>query len=120
MKSLQTLYTEILGSDELKKAYLEAAKGGKVAEFLRAQGCDATAEEVQTFLASKADQELSDDELDSVAGGGCNLTTKDEATLSVCTAGLGCAAMAIESAVDGHTGQQTGDEGRLCTKSDKY
>lgn len=39
-------------------------------EFLKAQGVDATAEEVTDFLKSQTG-ELSDEELDNVAGGGC-------------------------------------------------
>ena len=53
MKTLQQLYTEILGSDEMKKSFAEAARDGKISEFLKAQGCEATTEEVQTFLKEK-------------------------------------------------------------------
>ena len=113
MKTLQELYTEIMGSDELKKAFLEAAKGGKVADFLKANGCEATAEEIKAFLKEKADQELSDDELDSVAGGTCNDTTTRETFMSVFAAGM-CAFIAIVSASDGKTGQVDDKGGRLC------
>ena len=71
MKTLQDLYTEVMASDELKAAFAQAAKDNKVADFLKAQGCDATEEEVNTFLAEKTsdDKILSKDELDIVAGG---------------------------------------------------
>ena len=116
MKTLQEIYNEIVGSDELKKAYLEAAKGGKVAEFLKANGCEATAEEIKAFLQEKADQPLSDAELDSVAGGACNHDTASEAVLSVLSVGTGCAIWAVMSGTtDGkHTGQRKDDEGRIC------
>lgn len=116
MKSLQDLYSEIIGSDELKKAFAEAAKGGKVADFLKARGCEATAEEINAFLKGKADQPLSDAELDSVAGGTCNSKTAEEARWSVLTIGLGCFAYAVTSYVEGHAGQKEDDEGRLCTE----
>ena len=50
MKTLQELYNEIIASDELKTAFAEAAKGGKTMEFLKAQGCEATVEELAAFL----------------------------------------------------------------------
>ena len=114
MKTLKELYTEIIGSDELKKAYLEAAKGGKIAEFLKVHGCEATAEEIKAFLKERSNQQLSDDELDSVAGGGCNGETGTDIFVSIASIGLGCAAVAIMSAQYGHVGQKNEDEGRLC------
>ena len=71
MKTLQELYDEIMVSDELKAAFAEAAKGGKAEEFLKAQGCEATAEELTAFLKGRTSDELSDEELNNVAGGGC-------------------------------------------------
>ena len=61
------------------------------------------------------DRELSEEELDSAAGGACNDTTGTEALLSVISAGLACAASAIYSAAAGHVGQKDDDEGRICT-----
>ena len=69
MKTLQELYKEITSGDELKKAFLEAAKNGKAVEFLRTHGCEATEEEIAAFLKTRASGELSDEELDGVAGG---------------------------------------------------
>ena len=114
MKNLQELYAEIIGSDELKQAFAAAAKEGKVAEFLKAQGCEATAEEIKTFLKEKADQQLSDDELDSVAGGACNNHTLSETLASVFTAGIICAIGTVVSLSEGHVGQMTSEEGRIC------
>ena len=114
MKTLQELYTEIIGSDEMKQAYLQAAKEGKVTEFLKANGCEATAEEIKAFLREKADQELSDAELDSVAGGTCNNHTLSETLVSVFTAGIICAVGVAVSLSEGHVGQMTSDDGRIC------
>ena len=117
MKTLQELYTEIMGSDELKKAFVEAAKGGKVADFLKANGCEATAEEIKAFLQEKADQPLSDEELDSAAGGGCSKTSQDEGYLSALTVGLGCIAVGFKSLMDDYIvgEKKEGYDGWLCS-----
>ena len=73
MKTLQELYGEIVASDELKKAFVEAMKAGKLEDFLKAHGCEATAEEIKEYIEAKAAEdtpiELSDDELKQVAAG---------------------------------------------------
>ena len=82
MKTLQDLYTEIMASEELKKAFAQAAKDNKVADFLKAQGCDATEDEFKAFLVEKAktDKALSEDELENVAGGSFLGLLKDAIT----------------------------------------
>ena len=73
MKTVQELYNEILASDELKKALVEAMKADKLEDFLKLHDCEATAEEVQEFVEMKAAKdvpiELSEGELEHVAGG---------------------------------------------------
>ena len=73
MKTLQELYGEIIANDELKKAFVEAMKSNEIGDFLRAHGCEATVEEAQEFVETKAAEdapiELSEDELKRVAGG---------------------------------------------------
>ncbi len=73
MKTAQELYGEIIASDELKKAFVEAMKAGKLEDFLKAQDCEATEEEIKEYVETKAAEdapiELSDDELKRVAGG---------------------------------------------------
>ena len=71
MKTLEDLYKEVMASDELKAAFAQAAKDKKVADFLKAQGCDATEDEFKAFLTEKAktDKALSEEELENVAGG---------------------------------------------------
>ena len=73
MKTLQEVYDEVKASDDLKKALAEAVKAGKVTEFLKANGCDATLDELKEFVAEKVNKdkpvELSEDELEMVAGG---------------------------------------------------
>ncbi|MBQ7592920.1 MAG: Nif11-like leader peptide family RiPP precursor [Synergistaceae bacterium] len=74
MKTLQEFYEEVKTSDDLKKSLAEAAKSGKITEFLKAHDCDATADELKEFVAGKTAQdkpvELNDEELENVAGGG--------------------------------------------------
>lgn len=114
MKTLQELYKEIIVNEELKAAFLEAAKNGKTLEYLRKQGCETTAEELKTMLSAKGSGEVSDEELDSVAGGGCGDPVLYEAAISVTSFGLGCATRAIMSAATGYVGQEKEGDGNLC------
>ena len=116
MKTIQELYNEIMGSQELKTQFLEAVQAGKQEEFLKAHGCEATLEEVKAFLEAKQkeDAPLSVNELDNAAGGGCNSTTGRELVTSFVSLGLSCVVEAAFSAKDGHVGQQNAGEGRLC------
>ena len=96
MKTIQELYSEVLKSEELKKAFSEAVQNKTVEDFLKSQGCEATMEDVAAFLKEQQAKsgEVADNELDIVVGG-CNGV---EAAYSVCSAGLACVAAAIESA----------------------
>ncbi len=69
--TLQELYNKVMTSEELKKSFAEAAQDkGKLEAWLRANGSDATVEQVSEFLKSKQTSgEVSDDELENVAGG---------------------------------------------------
>ena len=119
MKSIQELYSEVMGSQELKSQFIDAAKAGKLEEFLKAHGCEATLEEVKAFLEAKAkeDAPLSMDELDNAAGGNC--ATTQETIFSVVSVGIVCAAYAIASAAreDSHLGQRNENEGRICNRN---
>ena len=108
MKTLQEIYSELLKSEELKKAFSEAVQNKTVEDFLKSPGCDASMEDVAAFLKEQQAKtgELADSELDNVAGG-CN---DDEAAISVLTAGFGCAFVAMCSAADG---QMKGKQGKM-------
>ena len=73
MKTVEELYGEIIADEELKKRFAEAEKNGKTTEFIRELGCGANDEEISSFLAKLSYAELSDDELDNVAGGACTV-----------------------------------------------
>lgn len=100
MKTMEELYQEVLGSDELKNAFAQAVSEGRIEEFLKENGCEASPEEVKAFLQEKQakEGELSEAELDAVSGG-CSTI---EAVASVVTAGIACAYIAVGSAVEGN------------------
>ena len=50
MKTIENLYNEVQGNDDLKKEFVTSFKEGKVEEFLKAHDCNATAADVQEFL----------------------------------------------------------------------
>ena len=116
MKTMQELYNEIMASKELKEQAIEAAKAGKQEEFLKAHGCGATLQEVQSFLEAKQgeDAPLSVNELENAAGGECNNTTGRELVTSFVSLGLSCVVEAAVSASTGYVGQQGKKDGRLC------
>ena len=89
MKTLQELYTEITVSDDMKKAFAEAAKNNKVAEFAKEHGVETTLDEIRIFLEEKSrtDKELSKDELENAAGGTCIVPSPDSVN-SLAGAGL--------------------------------
>ena len=58
MKTLEELYNEILADEGLKEQLKAAAKENKVEEFFKAQGCEATIEEVKEFINSKKEVSL--------------------------------------------------------------
>ena len=88
MKTIEELYKAILADDELKAKYAEAVESGRIEEFLKAEGCDATVDDVKVFLESK--KEVSLDELEATAGG-CE---GREIGWSIMTLGVGCAVSA--------------------------
>ena len=111
--TIEALYSKVIGSEELKAAFVAAVKEKKIAEFLKEQGCEATEAEVAEFLKSKqgAEGEMADEELDAVAGGGCNTT---ETFFSCITVGVYCAVEAIKSATMDKPEDGWGNDCLLC------
>ena len=74
MKTIRELYSEVLKSEELKKAFSEAVQNKTVEDFLKSQGCEASMEDVAAFLKEQQAKtgELADSELENVAAGGCS------------------------------------------------
>ena len=118
MKTIQDLYNEVMGNEELKAQFIETANAGKQEEFLKEHGCEASLEEAAAFLKAKAEEDapLSLDELENSAGGACTRQTTVETLASIITAGIYCAGAAYASAASNgkHVGQRNENEGRLC------
>ena len=87
-----------------------ACRSEECIAFLKEHGCEATAEEVAAFLKAKSEEDapLSLDELENSAGGACNKKTRKEVGLSIGLLGVGCAFMALSSALSNtnHVGQR--------------
>ena len=117
MKTLQKLYTEITASDGLKTAFVDAAKNNRIVEFAKEHGCETTMDEIKAFLDEQKnqDEELSPEELENAAGGTCNTSTGAETVLSVMGMGVACVVAVCVSASEGHVGQETDEDGRLCS-----
>ena len=113
MKTIEELYKEVLASEELKKEFL-ALKPEKVEGFAAKYGCEAKFEEIKAFFEAKKTQngELSDDDMDQVAGGKGG--DRDEAIESVVTLGIGCALWALVSVIDGNAGTSIEGDHLLC------
>ena len=102
MKTLQELYKEVIASEELKREFMEAAKDEKegkkkVEEFVKKHGCDATFADVKAFFEEKNNDELSEDEVEAVAGG--KASDGQYAAMSLFGMGVGCAILGILDAV---------------------
>ena len=109
MATLDELYSTVLANEAEKAAFAEAAKTAEgLSAFLAERGCAATPEQVTAFLKEKqaAQGEMSDAELESVAGG-CNGV---EALCSTLTLGVSCAVVAgVSAAYD----RPKGDDGEI-------
>ena len=92
MKSIDELYKEVMNDEALKAEFITSYKEGTVGDFLEAHDCDATVEEVEEYVKGQQDEELSLDDLGSVAGGadgGCRDTAScgDYCTCVTCGGG---------------------------------
>ena len=113
MKTIEELYNEVMASEDLKKEFL-ALKPEEVEGFAEKYGCKATLDEIKSFLTEKssASFELSDEEIEQVAGG--KTADVGEILLSIFTYGTYCAFTAGCSARSGKCGTAIEGEGFLC------
>ena len=75
MKTLQELYDEVIADPKLRKPFATAVKSGKIVEFAKEHGCDASDDELAVFAASfepGVGKDLTLEELERVAGGKCD------------------------------------------------
>ena len=115
MKTIEELYNEVISSEELKKEFI-SLKPEEVEGFAEKHGCKAALDEIKAFLTekSKGSGELSDSEIEQVAGG--KSATDEEADWSASTFRIGCLIDAIDSAINGNCGTAIKGEGMLCQK----
>ena len=115
MKTLNDLYTEVTASDTLKAEFLALKTPKDIVAFAKKNGCDATLDDIKAFFEKKqkATGELSEEELEQVAGGKSGNET--EALFSIYMAGIGCAVAAGVSAIFGKCGTAIEGKGMLCS-----
>ena len=120
MKTLNELYTEVTASDELKNEFLALKTPEDVVAFAKKNGCDATLDDIKAFFEEKqkASGELSEEDLEQVAGG--KSATYSEATLSMLLVGLGCLTQFLGSLFYGKVGTAIEGEGVLCDDLPKW
>ena len=113
MKTVEELYREVLASEALKKEFL-ALRPEEIEGFAAKYGCEAKLDEIRAFFEAQKNKtgELSDDELDQVAGGKGVDTV--EVVVSVFTVGIGCAEAALVSATGGKCGTDIEGSYMLC------
>ena len=118
MKTLNELYTEVIASDALKAEFLALKTPEEIVAFAKKNGCDATLDDIKVFFEEKqkAAGELSEAELEQVAGGkGADFS---EAFISIFTLGFACFMEVIKSAERGKVGTDIEGNGMLCAVGD--
>jgi len=121
MKTLNELYTEVTASDALKAEFLALKTPEDIVAFVKKNGCDATLEDIKAFFEEKqkAAGELSEEELEQVAGG--KSVSGKEAFLSITSSIFGCLFVLAVSAMTegGRVGTAIEGEGMLCSRGDR-
>ena len=72
MKTMEQFYNEIIASEELKEKLAAVSSAQKLDEFLKENEVEGTKEEFMEYVVEKAKTsgELTDEQLEAVAGGG--------------------------------------------------
>ena len=72
MKTLQELHKEISANKDLQKAYAAAIENDAVLDFVKANGCDVTEDDIKEYISGikNDDTPLSVEDLENVSGGG--------------------------------------------------
>ena len=76
MKTVEEFYKEIATSKELQEE-MKTVTGETLGAFLAKHGCEATAEEFVALVKSKAEGEIEDDDVATIAGGTRFFVTDD-------------------------------------------
>jgi len=119
MKTLNELYTEVTASDALKAEFLALKTPEEIVAFAKRNGCDTTLDDIKAFFEEKqkAAGELSEAELEQVAGGKSVNTA--EALVSAMLVGILCIAGVCVSAATGKAGTAIKGKGMLCARDDE-
>ena len=114
MKTLNELYTEVAASDALKNEFLALKTPEDIVAFAKKHGCDATLDDIKAFFEEKqkASGELSEEDLEQVAGG--KSASWGEGIYSAVTGGWGCGFIAVISMLTGQHGKDIVGDGMLC------
>jgi len=114
MKTLNELYAEVTASDTLKAEFLALKTPEDIVAFAKKNGCDVTLDDIKAFFEEKqkAAGELSEAELEQVAGG--KSATFSEASISIALVGIGCVLRLMQSVLYGEAGTAIKGEGMLC------
>jgi len=114
MKTLNELYTEVAASDALKNEFLALKTPEDIVAFVKKNGCDATLDDIKAFFEEKqkASGELSEEDLEQVAGG--KSASWGEGIYSAVTGGWGCGFIAVISMLTGQHGKDIVGDGMLC------
>ena len=79
MKTLQELHKEISANKDLQKAYAAAIENDAVLDFVKANGCDVTEDDIKEYISGikNDDTPLSVEDIENVSGGGviCKTTS---------------------------------------------
>ena len=94
MKTIEQFYNEIIASEELKEKLAAVSSAQKLDEFLKENEVEGTKEEFKEYVVEKAKTsgELTDEQLEAVAGGGVWDVVKSIIKLPIITLSLdgGC------------------------------
>ena len=84
MITLEELYNKVMSDREIMQEFVKASGTGSLSAFAKSYDCDASQEQIQNFFISKCGdkpstgddslEELSDDDLENVAGGSIGFT----------------------------------------------
>ncbi len=67
--TLKELYEKVIADDGLKEEFAKAANEGDIVEWAAEQGVVTTQDEIVAFLQATANEKISLDSIDAVAGG---------------------------------------------------
>ena len=105
MKTIHDVYEAACADDALKAEMTAAIQNDAIIEFFAKQGVNTTPEEHDAYVKEVMTAELTDEQLEAIAGG----WNWKETVLSIFTLGAGCGITAVLSACDKDWESQNGE-----------